>query len=148
MLRLLHPVAGGTAFLTILIFWLSTVAAELAGGPGLTVAVKTAILWGLVLLVPALAFTGLSGIRLARGTGGVRITRKRRRMPWIAGTGLLVLVPCAVFLQAKASAHSFDTAFVAAQALELVAGATNLALLGLSMRDGFALTGRFARGHA
>ena len=40
-------------------------------------------------------------------------------------------------------AGEFDTAFYAVQALELAAGATNIMLLGLNMRDGLKMTGRF-----
>jgi hypothetical protein len=66
-------------------------------------------------------------------------------MPLIAANGLLVLIPSALFLAAKARAGEFDTTFYAVQALELAAGATNLILLGLNMRDGFKLSGRFRR---
>jgi hypothetical protein len=37
----------------------------------------------------------------------------------------------------------FDTAFYAVQALELAAGAANITLLGLNMRDGLRMKGRF-----
>jgi len=55
-------------------------------------------------------------------------------MPIIAANGLVGLIPSAFFLASKARAGPFDVAFYAVQALELVAGATNLTLLGLSMR--------------
>lgn len=42
----------------------------------------------------------------------------------------------ALFLASKARATDFDTAFYAVQALELIAGSANIALLGLNMRDG------------
>ncbi len=42
-------------------------------------------------------------------------------------------------------AAEFDGAFYEVQALELVAGATNITLLGLNMRDGFKLKGRLRR---
>ncbi len=41
-----------------------------------------------------------------------------------------------------ALAGSFDTTFYAVQALELLAGATNLTLMGLNVRDGLRMTGR------
>ncbi len=57
-------------------------------------------------------------------------------MPVIAANGVLVLVPAALFLAAKARAGEFDAGFYAVQAVELAAGAVNIALLGLNMRDG------------
>jgi ferredoxin-NADP reductase len=61
-------------------------------------------------------------------------------MPLIAANGILVLIPSALFLASKARAAEFDMAFYAVQAIELVAGAANITLLGLSMRDGLRLT--------
>lgn len=63
----------------------------------------------------------------------------------IAANGILVLVPAALFLASKARAAEFDAAFYGVQALELIAGAVNIILLGLNMRDGFKMTGRFRR---
>jgi len=143
MIRTLHPIAGVIGMATIATFWLSTVAAEAFGGPTTILAVKTAILWGLLLLVPALAVTGATGFRMGGRSNHPRILAKRRRMPLVALNGLLVLVPCAVFLQARASAGDFGGTFALVQGVELLAGAVNLTLMGLSVRDGFALTRRF-----
>ena len=63
-------------------------------------------------------------------------------MPVIALNGLLVLVPCALYLDRLASAGRFDGLFYAVQAVELVAGSVNLSLMALNMRDGLRLTGR------
>ncbi|MFG1429864.1 hypothetical protein V5F44_02220 [Xanthobacter sp. V2C-8] len=139
MMRRIHPVAGGIALATILLFWTSTVAAEAFGDGALVARVKTAILWGMLVLVPAMATVGATGFRLAGRAQAPRIRAKKRRMPVIALNGLLVLLPCAVFLQARAAAGLFDTVFVAVQALELAAGALNITLMSLSMRDGLAL---------
>jgi hypothetical protein len=67
--------------------------------------------------------------------------RKLRRMPFIAANGLLVLVPSALYLAAAARSGSFGTAFIAVQAIELAAGAVNITLLGLNLRDGLRLRG-------
>lgn len=142
-----HAVAGSAAFLTLATFWLSTVGSALLGSPDHVLAVKTAIPAGLVVLVPALAVTGWSGLRLARGRQGGVIGAKRRRMPVIAANGLLVLVPCALFLAARARAGEVDATFHAVQGIELVAGTVNLALLGRSLRDGLRLrAGRLRAG--
>ena len=66
-------------------------------------------------------------------------------MPLIAANGILVLVPSAVFLAMKARAGVFDTAFYTVQAVELVAGAFNLVLIGRNIADGLAISGRLRR---
>jgi hypothetical protein len=66
-------------------------------------------------------------------------------MPFIAANGLLVLVPCAIVLSRWASAGSIDTSFYVVQAIELIAGATNLTLMGLNARDGLRMAGRLRR---
>jgi len=142
MLRKLHPIAGMIGFATIALFWLSTLAVEIAGGHGAVAAVKQAILWGMAVLIPALALTGISGMKSLSGPARGLAATKLRRMPIIAGNGILVLIPCAVFLHKKASAGSFDTVFYVVQAVELLAGAANLTLMGLNIRDGLRMTRR------
>jgi hypothetical protein len=143
MIRKLHPVAGIVAFLTILCFWLSTAVVELGGNQANIAAVKLGILWGFLLLIPSIALAGASGFKLGGQSQRPDVVRKRRRMPLIAFNGIVILVPCAIFLQQRASAGLFDQTFTVVQALELVAGAVNLALLGLNIRDGFKLSRRF-----
>ena len=142
MLRRIHPIAGMIGFLTILIFWVSTVASELFGSPDAITAVKQSIPWGLLILVPALAIAGASGFRMAGNSPEPRIVRKKRRMPFIAGNGLIILVPAALYLAMLASRGEFGNLFYGIQAIELVAGAVNLTLMSLNIRDGFRLTGR------
>lgn len=139
MIRRLHPLAGRIAFLTIIGFWTATIAAESLGDHATVARVKTAILWGMVVLVPAMAMAAATGFRLGGRARDPRVVAKRRRMPLIALNGLLILLPCAVFLQARAASGQFDAAFNAVQALELVAGALNITLMALSVRDGLAL---------
>lgn len=140
MPRIIHPIAGLIAILTIATFWLSTAISELFASQATVIAIKTAIPWGFILLVPALAATGGSGFFLSKGQRQGLVGAKLKRMPFIAANGLLVLIPAALFLASKARAGEFDAAFYAVQALELAAGAVNITLLGLSMRDGMALT--------
>ena len=143
MLRAIHPIAGAVGLLTIATFWLSTLFSELFGSYALVTAVKTAIPWGFLLLIPALAAAGGSGFSMAGRAKTGLVGAKARRMPFVAGNGVLILIPAALFLASKARAGEFDASFYAVQAVELVAGATNIALLSLNMRDGFRLTGRF-----
>lgn len=145
MTKIIHPVAGTIALLTIVTFWLSTVFSELFGSEATVIAVKTAIPWGFLLLIPALAAVGGSGFALAKGRRVGLVGTKARRMPFIAANGILVLIPAALFLAYKASRAEFDGYFYAVQALELVAGAANITLLGLNMRDGLRMKGRLRR---
>lgn len=142
MIRLIHPVAGALALLTISIFWLSTAVSEGIGSQAAVIAVKRAIPWGFLLLVPALAAAGGSGLVLAKGRRAGLIGAKLRRMPVIAANGLLILIPAALFLAYKAGHAAFDGAFYAVQALELAAGAVNITLLALNMRDGLKMKRR------
>ncbi|MDF1486565.1 hypothetical protein PY257_15490, partial [Ramlibacter sp. H39-3-26] len=59
-----------------------------------------------------------------------------------------ILIPSALYLASKARAGEFDSVFYAVQALELVAGAVNITLLGLNMRDGLRMKGRLRRPQA
>jgi hypothetical protein len=63
-------------------------------------------------------------------------------MRFIGMNGMLVLVPAAFFLHSKATVAEFDALFYAVQAVELVAGAVQLAPLGGNLRDGLRLAGR------
>jgi len=145
MLRFVHPAAGALALVTIASFWLSTAGAELFGSLAAVAAVKTAIPWGFLVLVPALMVTGGSGFALSGGRRAGLVGAKMKRMRIIAANVVLVLVPSAFFLAHNASDGAFDGTFYAVQAIELMAGAVNLALLGLNMRDGLKMKGRLRR---
>lgn len=148
MIKLLHPIAGTLAFLTIAAFWLSTAASELFGSEAMIIRVKMTIPWGFLVLIPALAAAGGTGFKLSGGQRTGVVGAKAKRMPLIALNGLLVLVPAAFFLAYKADLGSLDTSFYLVQGLELVAGAANLTLLGLNMRDGLTLRARRRGGQA
>ncbi|AGA91505.1 hypothetical protein Thimo_2799 [Thioflavicoccus mobilis 8321] len=145
MSKRVHPIAGALALVTILTFWVTTLVSETLGQTATIVAIKTAIPWGFLVLIPALATVGGSGLALAKRRATPLVAAKRRRMPIIAANGLLVLVPCALFLSFKAQAGELDKLFYAVQTLELGAGAINIALLALSLRDGLRLSGRLGR---
>jgi hypothetical protein len=143
-MKTLHPVAGTLALATILTFWLSTALTEIFGSTEAIRTVKLAIPWGFLVLVPALAVTGFSGFRLGSRWRHPAVAAKKKRMPFIALNGLLVLVPCALILRQLAMAGEFGTAFDAVQTLELCAGAINIVLMGLNFRDGLRLKRRTA----
>jgi hypothetical protein len=143
MLKRLHPFAGAIGFLTILVFWTSTVASELSGSTAAVIAVKTAIPWGFLILIPALALAGATGFLLGKGRKDERVARKRRRMPFIAANGIVILIPAAFTLSALAARGDFGLLFYAIQAVELVAGGINLILMGSNIRDGLRISGRW-----
>lgn len=132
----LHATAGVIGFLTILMFWTATVYSELLGGEAMIASVKGMILNGMIVLIPAMAIAGASGMAIGRRRKDAPARAKKKRMPIIAANGLLILVPAAFFLEAKASAGAFDTLFYVVQGVELLAGAANLSLMGLNIRDG------------
>lgn len=145
MIKRIHPLAGATALLTIAVFWLSTVFSEVFGPAAAVVAVKTAIPWGFLVLIPALALAGGTGFALSRGRRVGLAAAKAARMPVIAANGILVLIPAALFLAWKARQGQLDAAFYLVQLLELAAGAVNLTLLTRNLRDGLRMKGRLRR---
>ncbi|PWK65745.1 hypothetical protein [Aminobacter sp. AP02] len=135
----IHAAAGAVALIAVVCFWLATVTAELSGHAGAIAAVKAAVLAGMAVLVPAMVVAGASGFSLGKGWKSPVVQKKKRRMRFIAANGILVLLPSAHLLAGWAEAGRFDAAFFVVQALELAAGAVNITLLSLNMRDGLAL---------
>ncbi|KXV62257.1 hypothetical protein AD949_12735 [Acetobacter orleanensis] len=118
----------------------STIIAELSGNFQTIAATKHAIVWGLLVLVPCLAFTGLSGYQIAgKKPQGLALT-KFKRMRVIGINGLCILVPCAFFLAFRVSDLKFDWLFYSVQFLELVTGSINLLFLGMNFRDGLRMS--------
>ncbi|MEO5350184.1 MAG: hypothetical protein H7836_11120 [Magnetococcus sp. YQC-3] len=138
----IHALAGVLAMLTIATFWLSTLIAELFLSIETVVWVKQSIVTGIFVLIPLLMITGGSGFSLARGSTHPSIAQKRRRMPFIALNGLLILLPAAFYLSWQAQTGMLDGLFYGTQAVELLAGAVNLWLMSLNLRDGMQLRQR------
>jgi hypothetical protein len=146
MTQRVHFLAGLLATLTIASFFSVSLFSELLGSTETIVAVKALIVMpGLVLLIPAIAATGISGFILSKSRQGRLVAAKKKRMPFIAANGVLILVPCAIFLNRWAAAGTFDTTFYLVQGLEFLAGATNLGLMGLNIRDGLRMSGRLRK---
>ena len=102
-------------------------------------AVKQTIVYALFGLIACMATAGATGMKMGGKSKHTAISAKRRRMPFIAANGMLILLPCAFFLNNRASAGQFDSVFYIVQIVELIAGMANLTLLGLSMKDGFSI---------
>ncbi|SMP19983.1 hypothetical protein [Shimia sagamensis] len=140
MLSTVHKAAAALATVTIATFWISTLISEVFLDHAAITAVKTTIPYGFFILIPAMAVAGATGFKLAKARKGGVLGKKSKRTPIVAANGILILIPAALFLATKAQAGSFDTPFYVVQILELIAGALNLTLLGLNIRDGRKLT--------
>ena len=147
MPKKIHLIAGLLATLTIATFFLTTLGVELFGTHEMVATVRAwIVLPGLFILVPAIAITGGSGVFLAKTRQGRLVEAKKKRMPFIAVNGLLIMIPCAIFLNRWAASGIFDTTFYVVQTLELLVGAVNFTLMGMNIRDGMKMSGRFRAG--
>ncbi|WP_226553267.1 hypothetical protein [Celeribacter naphthalenivorans] len=144
MLPKLHAAFGAAALLIIATFWTATVTTIVIGDKYLIVMAKTGIAWGLLALIPMLILTGVSGSQLGQNMRGALIGAKQKRMKLIAFNGIVFLVPAALILLPLAMQGQGGPLYWAVQTLELLAGAANITLLGLNMRDGLRLTRRRA----
>lgn len=142
MIKTIHPIAGVVGFLTILTFWTSTLYSELFTSYATVAFVKASMVKGLFLLVPAMIIVGATGMSMGSRRKDAPAVAKKKRMPVIAANGLLILVPAAIYLNSKAGTGAFDTGFYVVQVIELIAGAANLTLMAMSIRDGRAMTAR------
>ena len=146
MTRRIHSLAGLLATLTVATFFSISLISEIFGSKETIATVKALIVMpGLLVLIPAVVATGISGVVLSRSRQGRLVAAKKKRMPFIAANGVLILVPCAIFLDRWAAAGTFDTTFYWVQGLEFLAGVTNLGLMGLNIRDGLKMSGAFRK---
>ncbi len=142
----IHFIAAIIATLCIATFFSSTIIVELFGSAESVAKIKSFIVTpGLFILIPTMAMVGGTGFALSKNRVGRLISDKKKRMPFIAANGLLVLTPCAIFLNNWAAVGSFDSTFYIVQGIELLAGAINLTLMGMNMRDGLKMTGKLRR---
>jgi len=138
----LHGVVGFLGMMIIITFFTSSVMVELLGDEQAIAWVKQMIVYGLLVLVPAMMITGISGKVIVGARQGRLIKTKTKRMQMIAFNGVVILVPCAIILNNLAISGKFDAMFYGIQMIELFAGAINITLMGLNMWDGLRLTGR------
>ena len=143
MKKTIHLIGAIIATLCIATFFTSTIIVELFGSHETIATVKGLIVMpGLFILIPAIAATGGSGFSLGKTRKGRLLEAKKKRMPIIGANGVLILLPAAIFLDQWASSGSFDTKFYLVQGFELAAGAVNLTLMGMNIRDGLKLAGK------
>ena len=137
-----HAASATIALLLIATFFLSSLISELMGDKVLIAQVKTGIFYAIWILVPAMAIAGATGNKLAPNAKSGAIGEKKKRMPFIAVNGILVLIPAAIFLRGEAVAGNFDTTFYLVQVIELIAGFINITLMSLNLKDGLSISRR------
>ncbi|TDF41380.1 hypothetical protein EYS14_00520 [Alteromonadaceae bacterium M269] len=148
MKRKIHAIGAIITMLCIASFFTSTLIVELFGSKESVLTIKSLVVNpGLFILIPAIAAAGITGFILAKNRKGTLVTNKKKRMPIIAANGLLVLTPCAIFLNQWAESGTFDTRFYLVQSLELLAGAVNLVLMRINLKDGLRMTGKLRVHH-
>lgn len=132
-----HKIFAMVAFATIATFWTSTVIVELLFDYEAIAFVKSLIVCpGLFILIPSIIITAITGNVIAKKSKKEElIAKKKKRMPFIAILGAFVLLPSAIYLDMLASQQIFETEFYIVQGLELMAGATNIILMFLNIRD-------------
>ncbi len=137
-LKSIHKIFSIIAFLCISSFFMSTIIVEIFFDRVAIVNLKELIVYpGLFILVPSIIITAISGQKLATSyTDSKVIQRKQKRMPIIALNGIVLLIPCAIFLYIASNKNQFDILFYTVQSVELIAGCINLVLMGLNYRDG------------
>ncbi|WP_158502052.1 hypothetical protein [Vitiosangium sp. GDMCC 1.1324] len=145
MKNLMHAILGTTALLLILSFFTTSILVELSGRTDWILGAKRYIAYALIFAIPCMISTAGMGRSLAANRQSPLIQKKQARMRFIAANGMLVLTPLAIILYQLALRGSFGPLFTVLQLVEILAGATNIYLLTLMMRDGFNLSGRFAR---
>ncbi|EGU40307.1 hypothetical protein [Vibrio scophthalmi] len=137
----LHKTCAVLAFIMIASFFSSSLISELFADHATVASVKYYISWAVWGVLPLMAMTGITGSKMApKVKSGVGpIGRKKKRMPIIAVNGLLILLPCAMYLNVLASQGLFDQHFYLIQGIELIAGSINLTLMALNIRDGLTI---------
>lgn len=137
MLYKVHKFFAILSFLTIVVFFTSTIIVELFFSYNQIATVKSLIVCpGLFILIPSIAITAITGNIIAKKSNKVKlIAIKKRRMPIIAVNGIFILIPSAILLNNWASNEMFDYYFYSVQALELIAGGINIIFMFLNIKD-------------
>lgn len=144
MIPRIHISASVSALLCIIVFQMSTVISEFFLPDTIIAQVKRLILMpGILILIPLLITTGITGKVLSSRRKGRIIKRKMRRMAMIALNGILILVPSAIYLSVKSAAGELDFMFYTIQILELAAGGINMTLMIKNIQDGRTLGGKY-----
>lgn len=138
-LKKTHKIAAIVAFILIATFQISTISVELFGTNTQISAVKSIILMLIPLLILAMITTGVTANKLYPGTMKGIFKVKQLRLKIAAINGLIILLPSAIVLAKWSAVAQFDSIYWTVQAIEIIAGMTNLTMIGLNIRDGIRL---------
>lgn len=145
-LKNIHKIAAILAFLFITSFLTSTIIADIFAIPAQIAQVKQTILLCIPGLILAMIATGKSAKILYPGTMTGVFKVKQRRLKIAALNGTVILLPAALVLAKWSTLGQFDDLYWTVQIVEIIAGVTNLTMIGLNIRDGIRL-GRKAKKH-
>ena len=124
---LVHKTSALICFILIACFFSSSLLFDMFGNQESVLIVKNGIFYSIWLLIPLMAITGMTGAKMAPKVTSGPIGAKKKRMPFVALNGFLILLPAAYFLRELALNG------------ELFAGFINLTLMSLNIRDAMAL---------
>lgn len=139
LLSLIHKTSGLIAFILIASFFVSSLFVDMFGDKDAVISVKSNIFTAIWFLIPLMIITGITGAKMAPKVTSGPIAAKKKRMPFVALNGVLILLPAAFFLKDMAINGEFNSLFYTLQTIELLAGFLNLTLMGLNIRDAMTL---------
>lgn len=138
-LKNIHKTAAILALVLITSFLTSTIIADLLATPQQIAHVKSTILMFIPGLILAMMVTGISAKKLYPGAIKGVFKIKQTRMKVAGINGVIILLPAAIILARWSALGQFDGLYWTVQILEIIAGMTNLTMIGLNIRDGIRL---------
>ena len=141
---LIHIIATIVAMITISTFFIVSLRAEIIADEALIKATKTAILYGLPILLIVMPTLAISGKKLAGKSKSLLVLKKLKRMNWIMVNGIL-LISLAIYLYYRATYIAIDPIFLFAQITEFIFGIANLTLISLNVKSGLQLSGKMKK---
>ncbi len=139
-----HIIATVVAMTTIATFFISSLVAEINGSETVIKNVKKAILYALPVMLVAMPALGVTGNKLCGKSQNPIVLAKRNRMRLVLVNGV-GLISLACFLYYRSHYQTIDAIFFVAQVAEFALGLTNMALIGLKIKSGFQLSGKFKK---
>lgn len=138
-LPIIHKISALIAFTLIVTFFVSSLMVDMFGDQQALIKVKSNIFYAILLLIPLMALTGITGAKMAPKVTSGPIASKKKRMPFIALNGLFILLPAAYILNNLAQEGEFNSLFYLIQTIELLAGFINISLMSFNIRDAMRL---------
>jgi hypothetical protein len=140
----IHVIVTVIATLTIVTFFISSLVAEINGNEAFIREVKEMILFSLPIMLIAMPALGITGNKLAGKSRNPIILTKRKRMRLVFVNGI-ALMALACFLYYRSHYQTIDAVFLLAQMAEFALGLTSLILIGMNIKSGFQLSGKFKK---